>query len=323
MAGACGLIKLQGGPDLNIFRSGVKTTHPVESAPTPKKKALAVILDILFDIAGSALYAGGVHVFTAANDIAPGGVTGIATIINHFTGFPIGLTSLIINIPLLLMAFGFWGKKLVFKTLKSVVILSAVMDVVGLIVPSYGGNPLLAALFGGVCMGAGLALIFIRGSTTGGTDIIGRLLQKLFPGIQTGRAILIIDFLVLLSSAIAYKNIETFLYGMVAMFTSARVLDAILYGADNGKVALIISDKKEEVGRTIISEIGRGCTFLKATGAYTNDEHNVILCAVRRHQFLYLKKLTFRVDPSAFLIALSADEIIGYGFREHYETNDP
>ena len=308
---------------MGIFGKGIKTEHPASSAPTPWKKTLTVMLDVLYDIMGSVLYSCGVHVFTAANNIAPGGVTGVATIINHFTSLPIGLVSLFINIPLLITAFWIWGKKLVFKTIKSVVILSVIMDIVGLVVPSYDGNPLLAAIFGGVCMGSGLALLFIRGSTTGGTDIIGRLLQKLFPGMQTGRAILVIDFMVLLSSAIAYKNIETFLYGMVAMFTSSRVLDAILYGADNGKVALIISDRKEEIGRTIISEIGRGCTFLRATGAYTNEEHNVILCAVRRHQFLYLKKLVFRVDPSAFFIALSADEIIGYGFREHGETNDP
>ncbi len=308
---------------MSLFDNHIKTEHPPEAAPTPGRKALTIIVDVLYDIVGSILYSSGVHIFTAANNIAPGGVTGIATIINHFTRFPIGLTSLIINIPLLIMALGIWGKKLVLKTVKSVVILSLITDIVGIIVPSYDGNPLLAALFGGVCLGSGLALVFMRGSTTGGTDIVGRLLQKIFPGIQTGRAILVIDFMVLLSSAIAYRNIETFLYGMVAMFTSSRVLDAILYGADNGKVALIISDKKDEIGRTIISEMGRGCTFLRAVGAYTSEEHNVILCAVRRHQFLYLKRLAFRIDPSAFFIALSADEIIGYGFKEHRDSNDP
>lgn len=312
-----------GGLTLGLFNNNIKTQHPAPAEQTPWRKTVTIIIDILYDIAGSLLYASGVNVFTAANNIAPGGVTGIATIINHFTNFPIGMTSLIINIPLLVMAFWIWGKKLVFKTVKSVVILSIITDIVGAILPSYDGNPLLAALFGGVCLGSGIALVFIRGSTTGGTDILGRFLQKIFPGIQTGRAILVIDFMVLLSSAIAYQNIETFLYGMVAMFTSSRVIDALLYGADNGKVALIISDKKEELGKTIINEMGRGCTFLKAEGAYTNDEHNVIICAVRRHQFLYLKHLAFRIDPSAFFIALSADEIVGYGFKEHKESNDP
>ncbi len=300
-----------------------KNTGTVSAELKPKSIFWTIVVDVFYDIVGSALYSAGVHVFTASNNIAPGGVTGVATIINHFSGFPIGTLSLIINIPLLILAFSLWGKRLTLKTIKSVVILSAVMDLIELFVPTYDGNPLLAALFGGVCMGAGLALVFIRGSTTGGTDIVGRLLQKFFPAIQTGRAILVIDFMVLLASAVAYKNIETFMYGMVAMFTSSKVLDTILYGVDNGKVAMIVSDKKEEIGRAIIDEMERGCTFLKATGAYTSEEHSVIMCAVRRQQFLHLKKIVFKVDPSAFFIALGADEILGYGFRKHNETNDP
>ncbi|MBQ2756165.1 MAG: YitT family protein [Oscillospiraceae bacterium] len=293
------------------------------SEKKPLKIAANLLLDILFDIIGAIGYSSGVIIFTAPNSIAPGGVSGLATIINHFfPTFPIGTISFIINVPLLIIALSLWGKKLTLKTLKSVAILSVITNLMSAYATPYKGNPLLAALFGGVCMGAGLAVVFLRGSTTGGTDIIGRLLQKFFPAMQTGRAILVIDFCVLLLSAIAYHNIETFLYGMVAMFTSSKVLDAILYGADTGKVVMIVSDKKEEIAKTIIAETGRGCTFLNGVGAYTNESRNITLCAVRKHQYLALKKIIFKIDPSAFCMSLGAEEIIGYGFKDHIKSTE-
>ena len=208
-----------------------KTAGAAPAGLKPKSRFWTLVIDVLYDIVGSALYSSGVHVFTASNNIAPGGVTGVATIINHFSGFPIGTLSLIINIPLLILAFSLWGKRLTLKTIKSVVILSVVMDLIELFVPTYDGNPLLAALFGGVCMGAGLALVFIRGSTTGGTDIVGRLLQKFFPAIQTGRAILVIDFMVLLASAVAYvellqqgKLIASLNFNPIEAYTAVAVI---------------------------------------------------------------------------------------------------
>lgn len=287
------------------------------------KFAGTLLLDILHDILGAIGYSAGVIIFTAPNNIAPGGVSGLATIINHFfPNFPIGTISFIINIPLLIIALSLWGKKLTLKTLKSVAILSLITNIMSTYAPPYQGNPLLAALFGGVCMGVGLAVVFLRGSTTGGTDIVGRLLQKFFPAMQTGRAILVIDFCVLLLSAIAYHNIETFLYGMVAMFTSSKVLDAILYGADTGKIVMIVSDKKDEIAKTIIAETGRGCTFLKGVGAYTYADRDITLCAVRKHQYLALKKIIFKIDPNAFCMSLGAEEIIGYGFKDHIKSTE-
>lgn len=280
-----------------------------------QNRAATLCIDLLCDLGGAVLFATGVCCFTAPNQIAPGGVTGIATILNYLAGFPIGITSFVLNLPLLLLALRVWGRPLTLKTLKSVAVLSLVTDLIFPWIPVYTGNPLLAALFGGVCMGSGLAVVFLRGSTTGGTDIIGRYIQTKIPHVQIGRVLLMIDAVILAASALVYSNIETFLYGLAAMYTSSQVMDSILYGVNTGKIAFIVSSEREAIARAVIDKLERGGTFLKGQGAYSDENRDVLLCAVRLQQFPQLKKIVFEIDPNAFVMAVSADEILGYGFK--------
>jgi len=271
--------------------------------------------NLFFELVGCIVYAVGVHCFTAPNHIAPGGVTGLATLANYMWQVPIGLITMLINLPLLLMAWKFLGRSFTIRTFVTVAMLSTVMDTLMPLLPTYIGNPILAALFGGVCSGAGLGLVFMRGTTTGGTDIICRLLQLKYRHMPVGKLILLLDAFVLILSAVVYNNIETLLYGMISIFTATQVIDKVLYGMDSGRLLLVMSDHHREIADQIIARVGRGVTFLQGEGAYSGQQRQVLLCAVRDPQYYRIKAIINEVDPHAFLIAAEASEILGYGFN--------
>ena len=286
-----------------------------------KSKKLSFAIDVLVDFVAAIVYGSGISLFTAPNHIAPGGVSGISTIIFHLTGFPIGVVSFVLNLPLLALAFKFLGFKFSIKTLKTVVITSVVIDYLLVYFPKYTGDPILAALFGGVLVGGGLALVFLRGSTTGGTDIVSRLIQLKHPYIQMGKILLLLDVVVLAVSAIAYKSIEAALYGMISIFVASRIIDSILYGQDNGKLLLIMSAKSGEIAQAILRRIERGVTLLESKGAYSGLEGEVIMCAVRRFEYIKCKNIIKEIDPAAFIIITDAGEILGEGFRGLHESS--
>lgn len=275
-----------------------------------------LMADLGYDFIGALAYSVGIHCFTAPNQIAPGGVSGLAIIINYYFPFlPIGTLSLCMNLPLIFLALRFLGRKFTLSTLKTLLVVTVVLDVLFLGVPVYTGNPLLASLFGGVSLGAGLGIIFMRGSTTGGSDILMRLLQLKFPHLSMGKLMMLLDLVVLLLSVVAFQNIESGLYGLIAIYASSHFIDAILYGMDKGQLAYIFSLKNEEIARRIMEELGRGVTFLQATGAYSGEERQVSLCAVRQVEFYKVKRIIHEVDPEAFLIVSEVGEILGEGFR--------
>ena len=277
------------------------------------RKKLAV--NLLFELLGSAIYSVGIHCFTAPNHIAPGGVTGLATLANYLWGLPIGLVTMAINLPLLLLAWKFLGRHFTIRTFVTVTMLTAVMDLAMPMVPVYTGDPILAGLFGGVCSGAGLGLVFMQGSTTGGTDIACRLVQRKYPHMPVDRLILLFDAVVLLCGALVYHNIETLLYGMIAIFTSTQVIDKVLYGLDSGRMLMVMSEHSREIADAIIARVGRGVTFLEGEGAFSGQQRKVLLCAVRTPQYFRIKSIINEIDPNAFLIAAEASEILGYGFN--------
>jgi uncharacterized membrane-anchored protein YitT (DUF2179 family) len=276
--------------------------------------------DILFDVLGCAMFTVGIQMFSSPNRIAPGGVTGLSVILNYLTGWSVGSFSLLLNLPLLALAWLFLGMKFTLKTLKTVLIMSLLLDMGGRIVPAYVGEPMLAALYGGVFEGLGLALVMMRGGTTGGSDIVSRLLQLKFPGLSVGRLLLVIDGCVLVTAAFVYRNIENALYGLIAIFASTRILDSILYGLDTGRVLMIISRRHAEIADAINRQLGRGCTRLRAEGSYTGEERPVLYSAVRKAEFFALKRIVYRADPAAFVVALEASEIVGEGFKNPYST---
>lgn len=272
--------------------------------------------DVLYDIVGCTIYALGVNVFTAPNHIAPGGATGIATVVNYlFPAVQIGTVSMLINIPLLIAAFVFLGRAFTFKTFKSVAILAFLMNFFSGRVPAYTGNPLLAAVYGGLLLGVGMSIVLMRDSTTGGSDIACKLLQLKFPHIQMGRMLVILDVIIISFSLMVFRNLELGMYTFITVFTFSQSLDAVLYGLEKGKMALIISDKSVEISREIIERLGRGVTLLEAEGAYNRDPRKIALCAMGKRDFYKVRKLVQEVDPVAFVIVCDCAEIFGQGFK--------
>lgn len=282
-----------------------------------KKYFRGLALDVGADVIGSLLFAVGIVSFTEPANIAPGGVSGIAIILNYLWDMlPIGGMSIAINIPLLILSFKYLGRRASIKTICSLIISSLMIDCVAApFFPIYTGDRLLGAVFGGVFIGAGLALIFLRGSTTGGTEIVSNLMRLRWPHISMGRAILFVDCAVIALSMVVFGNLESGMYGIISLFCSSKVIDAIVYGFDQGNMVTVVSDKNEEISRRILEEIDRGVTLLHGKGAYTGQEKEVLICAVRKSEFARLKSIVREVDHSAFVVTTEAGEIFGEGFK--------
>lgn len=280
-----------------------------------KEQIKRTALDSLFYVLGSILYALSVNIFTAPNQIAPGGATGLATLANYLAQVPIGTVILVINLPLFIAAWRKLGRWFTVRTMVVTILSSVVIDASALFLPAFHGDQMLVALFGGLLAGAGLGLIFMRGATTGGTEIVARLLERKFRHIPIGRLILLVDAVVVGLSAIVYRNVESALYAMVLIFVSSMVMDAIVYGGDKGKMMLIMSKMHREIAAQVMEKMERGVTLLDATGAYTGGEQEVVLCAVRRSEVYQLRRLVNDVDPNAFMIVVSTDEVLGEGFK--------
>ena len=282
---------------------------------SPPHRARRYLLDLLITLLGSLCYALSVNVFTAPNHIAPGGVTGAATLINYLTGAPIGTTILIINIPLLAAAWKFIGRTYTLKTAVATVVVSVIIDTSALFLPAFRGDTMLVAVFGGVLAGAGLGLIYMRGATTGGSEIVAGLLERRLPHIPIGRLILLVDAVVVACSAVVYKNLESALYAIVLIFVSSSLMDTLIYGQQKGKMLLIMTRREREVADDILRRVGRGVTMLNAPGAYSGVARRVLLCAVRPPEVYELRTLVWDHDPGAFVVVTSTDEILGEGFR--------
>lgn len=281
-----------------------------------KNKVVTIILDYLIMFFGAVLYAASVNMFTSPNDIAPGGLTGVGTILNHLFGLPIGIMILVLNIPLFIWGAIENGKKFLVKTVVATLFVSIIIDVMAPFSFKYEGDTLLAAIFGGLLSGLGLAFIFFRGGTTGGTDIIARNVHKHFPHVSVGTVILAADAVVFVAAAIVYRSIESALYAVITVFVSTKVIDTVIFGIahDNGKLMFIITEKYEELSAEIMDRIGRGVTLLDAHGAYKNDTKKVLLCAVRPSQVHKTKALVNSIDENAFIIVTTANAISGNGF---------
>ena len=282
-----------------------------------KKYLRGLALDFGADVLGSLLFAIGIVSFTEPANIAPGGVSGIAIILNYLWDvLPIGGLSIAITVPLMILSFKYLGRRASVKTICSLIISSLMIDwIAAPFFPVYSGDRLLGAVFGGVFMGAGLALIFLRGSTTGGTEIVSNLMRLRWPHISMGRAILFVDCAVIAASIVVFGNLESGMYGIISLFCTTKVIDTIVYGFDQGNMVTVVSDQYEEISRRILEEIDRGVTLLHGKGAYTGQEKEVLICAVRKSEFSRLKSIVREVDHSAFVVTTEAGEIFGEGFK--------
>lgn len=280
------------------------------------QKGKRVMLDSGFYLLGSVLYGLSVNIFTAPNHIAPGGVTGVATLVNYLWGFPIGIMIILINIPLLLAAWKVLGKGFTIRTAIVTVASAVIIDTLAPFVKAFQGDTILVALFGGVLAGAGLGLIYMRGATTGGSEIVARLLERRLHHIPIGRLILLVDGVVVAASGFVYGNVENALYAMVLIFVSTSIMDALVYGGDSGKMLMVMTKKEQEVADEILRVMKRGVTMLNATGAYTGGERRVLLVAVRKSEMYQLRTLVQDLDAAAFMIVVSTDEVLGEGFKK-------
>jgi len=278
---------------------------------------LRLVSDIFIIIIGSLIYSLGLHCFTAPNGIAPGGVIGIATVANSFTKLPIGTLYGLFNLPLLIIGFVMLGKARMFKTVISVAAITAASDWLFVKLPVYEGDKVLAALFGGALFGFGTGLIYIREGTSGGIDIVNRIINNKSPHLRMGAIMLMSDAVIIAAAMFAYRSIESGLYAIIAIFVSGRVVDLLLYGGLEGKLLFIFSDKYEEITQKILFEEKRGATLLKGKGAYSGDERNVICCAVRKNRYVRIKRKIREIDKNAFIVITNAGEVLGEGFSEN------
>ncbi len=280
---------------------------------------LEVIKDIGVDIVGSLFYAVGVNIFTTPNDIAPGGVTGLATMLHSITGLQIGTLSFMLNIPLLILGFIVLGKKTMLNTFRTLVILTIITDSTYFVLPQYTDNMLVSAIFGGASIGIGLGLIFLRGSTTGGTDILGRMILKKTPHVPLGKILLVIDIIIVGIAGIYYGTLEAVLYALASIYVTNYAIDTVLDGSTEGSVAYAISDRYEEIAQRVMEETERGITYINGEGGYQNDPKKIIMCAMPSRQFGKFKKIVFEVDPKAFVITVPSKHIIGEGFKQTFD----
>ncbi len=281
-----------------------------------KENVLLEVRNTLNDFFVALCWGVGVIIFAAPSHIAPGGVNGISVLLNYLFNTPIGTVTLLINIPLLLIAYRVLGRRFVLYTLRTLILYSIVTDVIfSRVTFAYQGDPMMAAIFGGLFNGLGTALVFMHGSTGGGFDIINRLVHKKYPYFSTGQLALTMNAAVMIAAALVYKTINATLYGLIFSFTSSRVLDTILNGADMGKCALIVTHKPEEISKYIIGELHRSATKLEGKGAYLQDDVTVLMCVTRKQQIYRLKSFVSQCDPHAFIVITDATQIIGKGFQ--------
>ncbi|MGN0628400.1 MAG: YitT family protein [Oscillospiraceae bacterium] len=284
-----------------------------------RERVIEFAKDIGMDIVGSLFYAAGVNIFTTPNDIAPGGVTGIATVLHSVTGMQVGTLSFLLNIPLLILGFVVLGKRTMLNTFRTLLILTVITDSTYFIMPQYTNNMLVSAIFGGAAIGIGLGLIFLRGSTTGGTDILGRMILKKMPHVPLGRILLVIDVVIIAGAGLYYGTLEAVLFAFVSVYATDYAIDAVLDGSTEGRVAYAISDKYEEIAVRVMDELERGITYINGEGGYQNAPKKIIMCAMPSRQFSNFRKIVFEVDPKAFVMSIPSKHIIGEGFKQTFE----
>lgn len=279
------------------------------------KKHLNPVLQYAGILVASALYAAAIALFLDPNHLAPGGVSGIAIIINQLTQIPTGTLILIMNVPL--MALGMW--KLGFKFLLSTLVAVISSSIFTNLLAPYGPlttDPLLAACAGGALLAVGMGLLFKLGATSGGTDILIRVIKLKYKHLKTGSLFLITDCCVIAASALVFRNVDLALYAAIATILSSFCLDLVLYGRDEAKLVYLITDHEKAIANRLLEELEIGVTYLQGQGAYTRDNKKVILCAMQKRLLPRVQEIAMEEDPCAFLIVTSASEIFGEGFKD-------
>ena len=285
-----------------------------------RNKCLKILKDYAIITVGCLLYSFAFNCFFESNNLAMGGFTGIAQVLNRFIpALPIGATVFVMNIPLMIIGIKKQGWSILFTTIYAVAVSSAMIDTMNAFITFPSTEPLLACIYGGVLLGIALGIMMLKSATTGGTELAARLLKYVFKSISIGKICLVIDVTVICIYALTFKSLDNALYGIIAMYVSSIAMDMVVYGSTNAKLAYIISDKSEEITQKLM-DMGLGATIFKGNGAFTGTQKNVLLCAARPNKIARIKTAVMVIDPKGFVIVTDAKEVLGEGFGEY--TND-
>ena len=273
----------------------------------------------------SLLYAMGVGVFLNPNNLAPGGVSGIAIILKKI--FPVlpgvGMLILIINIPIMIVGWKKFGPRFIISTSYALVISSLFIDIIPKMidVDSVSENPMLSSIIGGAAFGLAMGLLFRMETTTGGMDIIVKIVRGKYPHLKTGQIYLLLDIVILIASAFAFSNVEVALYAAIAIYVSTLVMDKAIYIGDEATLIYIMSKKRKQIADYMMKELDVGVTFIKSKGAYSNTDGEIIMCVMRKQRLAKVRTALKETDPEAFMIVTSANEVFGEGFKSHFKAD--
>lgn len=276
----------------------------------PKK----IMKKIMMVLIGTFIYSAGVGLFLDPNGLAPGGVVGISVIVSHLFGGATGTWYFIFNIPIVLLGWWQFGGRFISWSFMSVLFNSLFTNLFS-IFPSITNEPLLAAIAGSILTGSGIGIVLRSGATTGGTDIIIKVLRKKYPAIKTSTLFMVVDVIIVASAGILFRDFNIAMYAFIAVVVAGRVMDYVLYGKDEATLIFIISDKADSVLDRILKEISAGATILTGRGAYSQNEKNIIMCVVKKRTTPDLEDIVKEEDSHAFMIVTSASEIYGEGYK--------
>lgn len=268
-------------------------------------------------ILGSVIFSVGFNLFLGPNELNAGGISGLAMIVAHLLGSSsVGIIIIAMNVPLFILGAMKIGRKFLIGSLVGMLSVSISLDVLTLLPPIHT-EPLIAALYGGVICGLGLGTVFSTGGSTGGSDILVRILKLHWSNVPIGTINTIFDFVVAILTGLAFRDISRTLYSGVAIFVTGRIIDAVVYRFDYSKVALIISDKHEAITQMINHDMDRGATYLHGEGSYSHQDKKVVLTVVKKQQIADLKRLVVEIDPNAFIVVQEAHQVLGEGFARY------
>lgn len=285
-----------------------------------KRKIRARVKNFVMITAGSLILAAGISLFLEPNDIAPGGVSGLSIILHElFPILPTGTWILIFNLPILALGIYKFGLRFFITTIYAVAVSSAAINVMSAYAAAVTDDTLLACVAGSVLVAFGLSLVFRAGATTGGTDIIVKLLRLKLRHIDTGTTFLVIDSAIVAISGIVFNSFNIALYAEIGVFIQMLVLNFALYGSDEARLIYIISEKKDLIAERLLKELETGATFLQGAGAYTGNEKQVLMCVLKMRSLPKAKDIVSSEDQNAFMVVTSATSVFGEGFKSHGE----
>ncbi len=282
------------------------------------KKIKEIVIDVGADVLGGLLISIGVYNFAVASGFPVAGVSGIAVLFYHFFHIPIGIMTILLNIPIVLVCYRLLGKRFFWKSVKTMLISNFMIDQIAPLLPVYQGELILASICIGIFAGMGYALLYTRDTSTGGADFIFMAIRKWKPHLSLGRIIITFDFAVIIIGGILRNgNIESIIYGLIGSYILSVVVDKAMYGVNAGKMTLIVTEHGQEVADKIYELAERGATLLRGVGSYSKEEKQVVMCACSNKQMHVIQKAVKEIDDEAFLVIMESSEVRGKGFRPH------